>query len=243
MGTDCAPYLANLYLFALEYKWMTGMESKEETLRILKGVEMLVRFIDDLNGINANDVIERYKKEIYKGLEINKENKEDHKTHFLDLNMVKHYGRVVLSTYDKRDDFKFEVRSYPDLSGNIDRVTAHGVIVGQLGRFANACDHYSHFKERLQSLTGRLLEQGFERELLEAKIKKFYNKQGDRVLEYRRTEEQLVSECFARAGESGGTLKSKGKRKKKKEKDKHRHKEKEAYILRKKEKAEGGKGM
>ena len=25
MGTDCAPYLANLYLFALEYKWMCGL--------------------------------------------------------------------------------------------------------------------------------------------------------------------------------------------------------------------------
>ena len=36
MGTDCAPFLANLFLFAYEYKWLTKKFKRQKSLMILK---------------------------------------------------------------------------------------------------------------------------------------------------------------------------------------------------------------
>ena len=48
MGTDCGPYLANLYPFALEYKWMTRMMTGKSDYRIvLKGKDEQDRGMDN----------------------------------------------------------------------------------------------------------------------------------------------------------------------------------------------------
>ncbi len=103
---------------------------------------------------------------LYQGLEVKKESRTSFGSHFLDLDVVVHRGRLVLATYDKRDAFPFEVRSYPNLAGNAHGRKSHGIIVGQLRRFAQACGHWQDFSMRLKALTGRLLGQGFSRDRL-----------------------------------------------------------------------------
>ena len=88
---------------------------------------------------------------------VKKENEVDHKTHFLGLNLVIHMRQIRLSTYDKRDAFPFEVRSYPNLAGNQPFSKSHAVLVGQLRRFSLGCDHWSDYKMRVKSVTTRLL--------------------------------------------------------------------------------------
>jgi hypothetical protein len=141
--------------------------------------------------------MEKYGGEIYGGLQYNKENSENHKTHFLDLNLVVNDGKFVLSTYDKRDAFPFAVRSYPDLSGNISSKQAHGVIVGQLKRFGKSNQHFSHFCSRVQTLTSQLLAQGFRKDKLEERCEQFVRERGDVVGKYRKGVEEFVRACFA----------------------------------------------
>jgi hypothetical protein len=196
MGTDCAPFLANLYLFALESKWIDSKVAAGE-LELARKFGGVSRYIDDLLVMNGEGLIETYGGEIYGGLAVTKENEVDYKTHFLDLNLLVNDGRIMLSTYDKRDAFPFAVRSYPDLSGNIHTGQAHGVIVGQLRRFGKSNRHFSHFRSRVQSLTSQLLSQGFNRDRLREYCKKFATDSWHIVGKYGRSAEEWVRECFA----------------------------------------------
>jgi len=196
MGTDCAPFLANLYLFALEYRWVTKKEKEEGGIAFMKGLGINSRYIDDLLSINGTKTIERYKEEIYPGLVLKKENNNNHKTHILDLDLQLNKRQILLASYDKRDAFSFVVRSFPDLTGNIHITKTHSVIVGQLGRFAKTCGSYSDFRVRVMTLTSKLLCQAFCRELLEERIRKFFQEKETEVMKYRQDIEQLVKNSF-----------------------------------------------
>jgi hypothetical protein len=171
------------------------------------------RYIDDGLTVNGIEVLMKYIEEIYPGMIVKKENKQDHKTHFLDLNLVINFGQIKLSTYDKRDDFPFEVRSFPNLEGNVHFTRSHGVIIGQLRRFALACEHYPHFLERLQTLTTRLQEQHFSKKILEQKVRSFFDENEELVKGYKVDEDGFVQGCFK---EKTKKQKSRGKKEKQK---------------------------
>ena len=219
MGTDCAPFMANLYLFALEYKWATKMEGTEEGRKVLKGIGGFYRYIDDLLCLNATEVMKRYKEEIYPGLVLKKENEHDHTSHFLDFRVVINKGQLRSSLYDKRDDFPFEVRSFPNLTGNVHIARAHGVVIGQAARFVRSCDHYTDFTERIKDLTARLIAQSFSSELLGKKLRVFYEENSGLLAKYSVSRDEFVQGSF-RGGLTKAAKKfvKRIKRKKKKKK-------------------------
>jgi hypothetical protein len=223
MGTDCAPFLANLYLFVLEYEWVSVQEQTEEGRERLRVLVLVGRYIDDLFAVNGERVLAACLLELYQGLEVKKESKTTFRSHFLDLDIVVNKGRLVLATYDKRDAFPFEVRSYPNLAGNVHGKKSHGIIVGQLRRFAQACDHWNDFSNRLKTLTGKLLEQGFDRERLRVVIGRFHKQRGLQVSKYSKSLESFVEGCFTQQAAQGkveraGSRQRKRKRSKQKKK-------------------------
>ena len=70
----------------------------------------------------------------------------DTETAFLDL----HLSISIVSTksYDKRDDFYFEILFFPFLDGDVPRSTSYGVDISQLIRFARASSHVADFNTR-----------------------------------------------------------------------------------------------
>ena len=58
MGTDCAPFLANLYLFVLEYEWVVEQEKTDEGREKLGRLTVVSRYIDDLFTVNRETVLE-----------------------------------------------------------------------------------------------------------------------------------------------------------------------------------------
>ena len=154
------------------------------------------RYIDDLLSLNGGSLIDRFKEEIYPGLQLKKENEHNYTTHFLDLELTVNRRKLHLKTYDKRDAFGFVVRSFPDLTGNLHVVRAHGVVVGQLRRYSQTCQNYLDFKHRVQTLTTRLLTQAFERRLLEKKIRLFFQENEVVVSKYGKLVEECVRDSF-----------------------------------------------
>ena len=83
MGTDCAPVVANLFLFAYEYEFMKGLLKDNITLAIK--FSNTYRYIDDLLCINNKD-FELSISDIYpKELILKKTNTSPKKSPFLDL--------------------------------------------------------------------------------------------------------------------------------------------------------------
>ena len=94
MGTDCAPYLANLYLYAIEFNYLNNlMKSNIHTARKLS---LSYRFIDDLLMFNAAGIMDEHRTHIYpKELILNRENDSDQHCTFLDLNITLNKDKTI----------------------------------------------------------------------------------------------------------------------------------------------------
>ena len=57
MGTDCAPFLANLFLYSYEYEWMLKMLNNKK-FDVLKKIQYCFRYIDDLLCINNDQLMD-----------------------------------------------------------------------------------------------------------------------------------------------------------------------------------------
>ena len=88
MGTDCAPFLANLFLFSYEFKWMNQV-LKDRKFYILEKFKHCCRYIDDLFAINNDKTLLRLKHKIYPPeLDITTDDKNDQNVHYLDLDIL-----------------------------------------------------------------------------------------------------------------------------------------------------------
>lgn len=195
MGTDCAPFLANLYLYALEFKFLDNLT--KEDIPLARKFSNSYRYIDDLIMFNNNGLMDEYKYKIYpKELILNKENKNDQICNFLDIHMNIMNHKIITSIYDKRDDFNFKVNSFPNLSGNIHSVRTHGVIISQLLRYAKVCLKVEDFINRSKIMITTLLNQFFKVPLLKQKFSIFYDKYYNIIHKYNYSKNKLIKMIF-----------------------------------------------
>jgi hypothetical protein len=196
MGTDCAPFLANLYLYALESEWMSKKIERKEW-KELQFWKHCFRYIDDLVVFNNDGMMERVYGEIYGELRLKKESQKDGlAAHFLEVDMIIEDGFIHTGLYDKRDDFGFRVVTFPSFPSNTPVPSAHGLLIAQLVRFATVCDKLETFHERASMLTKKLIDQGFITSLLEKKCRVFYERNGKLLLKYLCTEDRIVKGCM-----------------------------------------------
>ena len=94
-------------------------------------------------------------------LQLNKTNASDTEAPCLDLHLSISNGFVSAKTYDKRDDFDFDIVNFPFLDGDVPRSTSYGVNISQLIRFARVSCHVTDFNAPNKILTGKLLHQGY----------------------------------------------------------------------------------
>ncbi len=85
MGTDCAPYLANLFLFAYEFDFLNST-LKQKDFTTLHKFKKCHRYIDDLLAVNNDGTLEEYKARIYP-------------------------QELTLSSEDKSDQFRFTLKN------------------------------------------------------------------------------------------------------------------------------------
>jgi hypothetical protein len=190
MGTDCAPFLANLFLYSYEYEWI-------DTQRIHKNYSMVnafkncCRYIDDLCMANNDGLMDDVMTDIYpKELLLVPDDSDGLSTPFLDLQLVVKNGVVSTSIFDKRDAFDFQIINFPTLTGNIPIKSSYGVFICEAVRYARACTYFVDFKTRILILVKKLRTQYFSDKLLKKTYLKFCNshillvqKYGPRVLD------------------------------------------------------------
>ena len=102
MGTDCAPFLANLFLFSYEFKWLNET-LKKKNFYLLQKFKHCCRYIDDLFVINNNKILLRLKHKIYPPeLDITTDDESDQHVHYLDLDILIKTNSFSYCIYGKR---------------------------------------------------------------------------------------------------------------------------------------------
>ena len=71
----------------------------------------------------------------------------------MDLRLSISDGFFETKIFDKRDDFDFDIVSFPFLYGDIPSSTSYGVYISQLIRFALVSSHVDDFNTRNEGLT------------------------------------------------------------------------------------------
>ena len=118
MGSDPAPFFANLFLYFYETKWMN--ELRKNGLIKARKLCNIFRFINDLNSIDDGGEFESNYSNIYpEELQLGKENTDKHETNFLDLNIKIKDGKFQFGLFDERDSFPFSSVRMPDNSSNV----------------------------------------------------------------------------------------------------------------------------
>ena len=147
MGTNCAPLVADLFLFCYERDFMLSLSDNNQT-DITEAFNSTSRYLDDLLNID-NPYFEQMVGQIYPTeLQLNKANSSDSEAPFLDLNLSITNGIVSSKIYDKRDDFNFEIVNFPFLYGDVPPSPSCGVYISQLIRFARVCSNVDEFNNR-----------------------------------------------------------------------------------------------
>ena len=100
----------------------------------------------------------------------------------MDLHLSISDGFVKTKMFDKRDDFDFDIVSFPFLESDVPRSTAYGV--SQLIRFARVSSHVEDFNTRNKVLTAKLLRQGYRYHKLRKAFSKFCRRHFDLVFKY-----------------------------------------------------------
>ena len=120
MGTNCAPLVADLFLFCYERDFMLSLSDNNQT-DIIEAFNSASRYLDDLLNID-NPYFEQMVGQIYlTELQLNKANSSDTEAPVLDLNLSITNGIVSSKIYDKRGDFNYEIVNFPFLDGDVPR--------------------------------------------------------------------------------------------------------------------------
>ena len=160
MGTNCAPLVADLFLYCYERDFMLSL-AKNGDVQKIEAFNTTSRYLDDILNIDNPFFPSLYKSIYPTQLQLNKANTSNTKTAFLDLDISIEDDIIITKIYDKRDDFTFNIVNFPYLDSDVPKSPSYGIYISQLVRYARACSKLDDFNERNLMLTKKLLCQGY----------------------------------------------------------------------------------
>ena len=175
MGSDPAPFFANLFLHFNERKWMNELK-KNDLLKARKLCNTF-RFIDDLNSINDGREFENNFSKIYpEELQLSNENTDKHEASYLDLDIKIKDEMFHSGLFDKRDSFLFSIVRMTDNSSIIPSSIVCSAISAESLRIARANNNLESFTTAIKPLIARMSRLGVSIEKMNSCILKFFNK-------------------------------------------------------------------
>ena len=197
MGTNCAPLLADLFLYSYENEFLDKL-IKEGKGKLARKFNLSYRYIDDLISFN-NKRFKEFISDIYpKELTISETTESTSVASYLDLLFIRdNSNNITTKLYDKCDTFGFHIVNFPFMSSNIPSAPAYGVYASQLIHYARCCSNYSDFLSRHRALVTRLLSQDYKVNCLSNTFKKFYGRHTDLVGQYKKSVCQMFADSIS----------------------------------------------
>ena len=192
MGSDPAPFFANLFLYCYESRWIKRM--KKENNILARKFGKVFRFIDDLIAINDGNEFERYHSEIYPNeLELKKENVVNTETTFLELNIRIYDNKFETKLYDKRDAFGFHICRLPFRESNIPKRMFYTTICAEILRICRATSSINDAVLSAKSIVDRMMKQGASKDTLRVFLKRSLNKHQITVMKFDTSTENFIN--------------------------------------------------
>ena len=160
MGTNCAPLLADLFLYSYEAEFVQKLLSNKQKTRSAS-FNFTFRYIDDVLSINNRSFHDHLHTIQPSELEIKETTETSTPASYLDLLLSMTDGTLSTKLYDKRDDFVFRIVNLPYICSNIPESPTYGIYIAQLIRYARACSSYGDFIYGGRLLTRKLVDQGY----------------------------------------------------------------------------------
>lgn len=177
MGTNCAPALANLYMYSYECEYIDQLPQEEAA-----AFHSTFRLIDDVLSV-SNPYWERAISKCYEEgglyprcLQLNDTCLSPTLVNFLGMRLSLIRGRIDLDVFDKRNAFNFRVNRYPHMHSLIPANIPYGVFVGLLHRYYRICSQKSNFLKHSVALAEVLVNQGCSVKRLRARFRQFLTK-------------------------------------------------------------------
>ncbi len=159
MGDNCSPFLADLFLSWLEYKYMMNLIKTDKQLAIK--LSNNCRFLDDIEVVNYIG-FDKLAKEIYpKELILENTNESTNHDNFLDLSISINKERFVIGIFHKTEHYDFEVTSFSYADSNISEKIGYNTFYSQLVRFSRVCTTLDNFEYRANLTYAKLISRGF----------------------------------------------------------------------------------
>jgi hypothetical protein len=180
MGTNPAPYLANLHLYRYETKFIDRL--MQENITEAQQYLGTFRFIDDVLSVD-NPHFEQHVKiaesndpqdPIYPNyLALNKTTSTITAADFLGMEILDHGYEFEIKVASSKKRFPYPNIKYPSLYGNFPPVLGYGVFTGQLFRFSRICSKFSSFINAAADNARMLLTKGYSKTKLERAMESF----------------------------------------------------------------------
>ena len=200
MGTNCAPLLADLFLYSLESEFLQKLV-QDKKIHETRAFNFTYRYIDDVLSINNSRFAEFLPLIYPPELDVKETTDTASSASFLDLYLeFDDSGQLSTKIYDKRD-FNFKIINFPNMCSNVPASPAYGVYISQLIRYARASSNYSDFLKRHLHrhlhLRNRLLDQGYKKIRLIRSLKKFIFRYQNLVEIYSVSAETIINDAFS----------------------------------------------
>jgi hypothetical protein len=126
MGTNCAPLLADLFLYSYESEFLQKLVKDK---KIHGPVSQMKMTFQEIRIIATGSCIANQLRDV---------NTICRRSWYIDDS-----GQLSTKIYDKRDDLNFKIINFPNMCSNIPASPAYGVNISQLIRYARASSNYS----------------------------------------------------------------------------------------------------
>ena len=194
MGSDPAPFFANLFLFYYEWQWIK--KAKKDNIVLARTFHNTFRYIDDLITIN-NNYFENNIRNIYPAeLELKHEGDYGDNNHanFLDLKIDIVNSQFHTSLYDKRDKFNFHIVRMPNKKSNLPQKMFLNTINAEILRICRVTNNFEDFKSTVLKLMSRMKNQGASKTILITSILKLLNRHHSHFAKYNRSSHEILQE-------------------------------------------------
>ena len=117
VGTNCAPLIADLFLYCYKSQFMAKLHKNPSKTDLIDKFNNTYRYLDDIFSVNNSDFY-KYTSENYpKKLTLNKANNNSIKCQFLDVHVTISQGKITTKIYDKRNDCYSQLLIFQSLTG------------------------------------------------------------------------------------------------------------------------------